>query len=182
MANVARPMVSVFVGLSLDGFIAGRDGDLSWLSVVETDPPEDTGYAALMASVDALVIGRNTYDVIRSFDIWPYAGKHVVVLTHRPLVARQGEQAHAGDLTALLAQLAARGLRHVYLDGGNAIRQGLAAGAVDHLTLSWVPMTLGQGVPLFGPDIPTARWRRDSSHAFPSGLVQARYTARREEP
>jgi len=181
MADVARPMVSVFVGLSLDGFIAGRDGDLSWLSVVETDPPEDTGYAALMASVDALVIGRNTYDVIRSFDVWPYAGKHVVVLTRRPLVSMQGEQTHAGDLVTLLAQLAGRGLRHVYLDGGNAIRQGLAAGVVDHLTLSWVPMTLGQGTPLFGPGILAARWRLGASRAFPSGLVQARYAARREE-
>ena len=170
-----RPRVSVFLGVSLDGYIAGESDDLSWLSIVQTDPPEDTGYEALMREVDVLVLGRNTYEKVLTFGDWPYHGKRVIVLTHHALYPRHGEEAHGGDLCALLAELGAAGHAHVYLDGGMAVRDGLAAGVVDTLTLSWVPVILGQGTALFGVGMPTSKWRLVSSRAFPSGLVQARY-------
>ena len=80
-----RPRVSVFLGVSLDGYIAGESDDLSWLSIVQTDPPEDTGYEALMREVDVLVLGRNTYEKVLTFGDWPYHGKRVIALTHHAL-------------------------------------------------------------------------------------------------
>lgn len=174
-----RPKVSVFLGISLDGYIAGIGGDLSWLSVVETDPPEDTGYEVLMRDIDVMLLGRNTYDKALSFEAWPYHGKRVIVLTQRGLERRHDEEAYDGDLPALLASLAEQQHRHVYLDGGAAVRQGLQADVVDELTLSWVPTILGQGIPLFVAGLPTRRWRLKAARSFGSGLVQATYVALR---
>ncbi len=170
-----QPQVSVFLGISLDGFIAREDGGLDWLDMVQTDPPEDTGYDALMASVDTLVIGRRTYDTVLGFGEWPYPGKRVVVLTRRALEPQHGETAYAGPLPHLLGDLGTQGCRHVYLDGGEAVRQGLDAGLVSKLTLSWVPVILGSGRALFGPPLGESRWVCTGSRAFPSGLVQASY-------
>lgn len=168
--------VSVFLGISLDGYIAGSDNDLSWLSVVETDPPEDTGYNALMADVDVLVMGRNTYDTVLTFGFWPYEGKQVVVLTSCPLTPLYGETSFNGTLSDLLPELFARDLQHIYLDGGNVVRQGLQQQLVDELTLSWVPATIGKGVRLFEGDMSMNQWKLTSHQAFPSGLLQGRYT------
>lgn len=169
--------VTVFLGLSLDGYIASDDHGLDWLKLVQTTPPEDTGYLDLMGSVDALVIGRSTYDIVTSFPDWPYVGKRVLVLTHRPLETRHGEEAVQGELTQVLEQLAQDGHRHIYLDGGKVVRQGLQAGVVTDLTLSWVPVVLGSGISLFERGLPERPWRLKGSRAFPSGLVQATYEA-----
>jgi len=170
-----RPTVSVFLGLSLDGFIAGPAGELDFLSAVATDPPEDTGYDALMATCDAIAMGRNSYDKVATFDPWPYAGKRVIVLTGRDLAPRAGVERAHGDLATVLGALAAQQVRHVYLDGGDAVRQALRAELVDTLTLSWVPIVLGKGIKLFDETLPFSRWRLESGRHFPSGLVQARY-------
>lgn len=169
-----RPVVRVFVAASLDGFIAGDDGDLDWLSAFD-DPPEQTGYARLSAETDTFVLGRNTYESVLGFDAWPYAGKRVVVLTHRSIVGRNGEVAYAGSLDALLHELWAQGSRHVYLDGGNAIRQGLISGCIDEMTISWAPVVLGRGVPLLGPELAPTRLRLVRSRSLPSGLLQGTY-------
>ncbi len=173
-----RIKTSVFLGISLDGYIAGADNDLSWLSVVETDPPEDTGYNALMAETDVLVMGRNTYDTVLTFGFWPYEGKHVVVLTSRPLTPLYGEATFSGALTDLFAQLHKDGFKHIYLDGGNVVRQALQQQLADTLTLNWVPVTIGNGVRLFDGAMPADQWQLAGSQAFPSGLLQARYLRR----
>ncbi|MCG2585627.1 dihydrofolate reductase family protein [Massilia sp. TS11] len=175
---MSLPRTSVFVGLSLDGFIAGEQDDLSWLDPYGVESPEATGYAALMASVDTLVIGRHTYDVVCGFPEWPYGGKRVVVLTHQTLAARPGCEFWSGQLRPLFERLHQEGTRHIYLDGGAAIRAGLAEDLVDELTLTWVPVILGRGVPLFGEPLPQATWELHDSRSFASGPVQARYRKR----
>ncbi len=82
--ELRRPRVSAFLALSLDGFIAGEGGDLAWLAPYGGDGPEETGYSALMASADTLLMGHNTYDIVSAFPEWPYGDKPLVVLTHRP--------------------------------------------------------------------------------------------------
>ena len=160
----------------MDGYIAGDDHSLEWLKIVETDPPEDTGYAAFWASVDALVVGRNTYDAVLGFTPYPYSGKRVTVLTSkRPAEAKHGETFYNGSLEALLETLALEGVKRVYLDGGNAVRQGLEADVVDELTLSTLPIILGSGIALFERGLPQSRWMLVSSRSFGSGLVQATY-------
>lgn len=167
--------VSVFLGISIDGCIAGEGGDLSWLAELAPDTPEATGYTALMDEVDTLLIGRTTYDAVLGFEPWPYLGKRVVVLSHRDFAPRHGEQRREGSLKTVLAQLAAEGCRHVYLDGGAVIRAGLAEAVIDKLTLSMLPVVLGKGVRLFDGDLPRSDWRLASTHSLPSGVVQLRY-------
>lgn len=170
-----RPSVNAFLALSLDGYIAGPQGDLSWLDPYATDSIEATGYRSLIDQVDTLVMGRNTFEKLLSFAHWPYQGKEVVVLTQRPLSPRHGETALAGPLRKVLAKLFERGARHVYLDGGQAVRQGLADGLVDQLTLSWAPVILGKGISLFdGIQNRLALQLAEVRH-LPSGLVQTVY-------
>jgi dihydrofolate reductase len=170
---------SVFIATSLDGFIARSDGGLDWLSLVEM-AGEDYGYGRFAASVDALIMGRNTYDTALGFDAWPYTGKRVIVLTHRDIEPRHGEEPRAcGDLNQLVDELANAGVHRVYIDGGNVIRQFLAAGLVDDLTLSIIPSVLGGGRPLFGELGAELVLHLESTQSWPSGLAQLRYRAKR---
>lgn len=172
--------ISVFVGASIDGFIAEQDGGLDFLKPFER---EEHGFDEYFRSIDALVIGRATYETVIGFGVWPYKGKRVVVLTHRPIDARHGETTYAGPLAPLAVRLAADGVRRVYLDGGVAIRQGLEEDLIDDMTISFVPVTIGAGRPLFGGVPHNTAWTLTSVRSYPSGLVQMRYersTARRE--
>ena len=169
-----RPRVSAFLALSLDGFIAGEGGDLAWLELYNGDSQEETGYSALMASVDTLLMGRNSYDTVLGFPEWFYGDKPVVVLTHRPAAPREYVSFRQGALAQVLDELWLAGSRHLYLDGGEVVRQGLQAALVDELILFWVPVTLGGGVPLFAGLLPGALVPVSSS-VLPSGLVRVVY-------
>ncbi len=171
---MGRPRCSVFIAASLDGFIARRDGGIDWLSIVET-PGEDYGYARFFAAVDALVLGRGTYDTVRGFAAWPYGDKRCVVLAHDPPEAQHGETFHAGPPAPLLERLHADGVRRVYVDGGAVIRQFLGDGLIDDITLSIIPVILGDGIRLFDGGGPGRRLRLQASQAFASGLVQLTY-------
>ncbi len=162
---------SVFIATSLDGYIARPDGGIDWLDRVQTDG-EDYGFAAFYASVDALVMGRGTYDKALSFDAWPYAGKRVVVMTHRPAAPRDGVTFVAGTPHRVLEALDAR---HVYVDGGAVIRQFLAAGLIAELTISVIPIVLGGGIRLFDGGEGEHALVLGDAKTFPSGLVQLRY-------
>jgi dihydrofolate reductase len=178
---VDRPRCSVFIATSLDGFIARPDGRLDWLEPMHV-PGEDHGYRAFFDAVDTIVVGRGTYDVVTGFAEWPYAGKHVVVLTHRPAPARHEETFVAAEPEALLARLAREGARRVYVDGGDVISRFVARGLVDDLTLNVVPIVLGDGIRLFRSPLPERAFALEETRAFPTGLVQLRYRAvRREE-
>jgi dihydrofolate reductase len=169
-----RPRCSVFIATSLDGYIARPDGTFDFLSIVER-PGEDYGFAEFFATVDALVIGRNTYETALGFPEWPYAGKRCIVLTHREAPSVHGEQFFAGEPAALVDQLGLSGAQRLYVDGGAVIRQFLLEGLIDDLTLSVVPVLLGNGIPLFGPELPEQRLALQTSRAYDSGLVQLTY-------
>jgi dihydrofolate reductase len=169
-----RPTCCVFIATSLDGCIAGEGGDLSFLKLVAR-PGEDYGYHRFFDSVDALVIGRLTYETALGFGGWPYGGKRCVVLAHTPPAPRHGEAFHTGDVAPLVARLGAEGVRRIYVDGGQVVRQFLAAGLVDELTLSLVPVVLGSATRLFGPGTGEHRLELVASRAFESGLVQLTY-------
>ena len=118
---------SVFIATSLDGFIARANGDLDWLPA---DGGEPHGYDEFIASVDALVIGRKTYETVLAFEIWPYGQKPVFVLSTRALApAPTGAvvERMSGDPAGIVSQLAERGVRHIYVDGGITIQRFLQA-------------------------------------------------------
>jgi dihydrofolate reductase len=166
---------SVFIGTSVDGFIARASGDLDFL------PPgggEPHGYDEFMATVDALVIGRKTFETVLTFDAWPYGDKPVFVLSTRPLApAPLGAvvERMAGAPADIVSQLAARGIRHIYVDGGITIQRFLQAGLIQRLVITRVPVLIGTGVPLFGAlqrDIPLTHI---ATQQYASGLVQSEY-------
>lgn len=177
MTEPALPICSVFIAVSIDGYIARLDGSIDWLASVQQQG-EDYGYAQFAASVDTLVLGRKTYDTALGFDAWPYAGKRCVVLTHASLTSRHGEEFFNGGARALVEQLARAGARRVYVDGGAVIRQFLAAQLIEDLTLSVIPILLGNGIPLFQGGAEQS-FTLDEARSWPTGLAQLRYRARR---
>jgi dihydrofolate reductase len=171
-----RMTVSVFVGTSLDGFIARPNGDLDFL------PPgggEPHGYEEFIATVDALVIGRNTFEKVLTFGSWPYPDKHVVVLSRRPVdlsaAGGSGLEQMAGSPGEIVSRLAARGEHHLYVDGGITIQEFLRAGLVQRLIITRVPVLIGEGIPLFGTLPHDVRLQHVDTRHFPSGLVQSEY-------
>jgi len=175
--KMTAPQFSVFIAASLDGFIAGPGGDLEFLKTVEREG-EDYGYAKFFASVDALLMGRETYDKVITFESWLYGDKPTFVATRRPATSRHSERFVSGTPSELSQILAAANHRHVYVDGGNLIRQFLEAGLVSELTLSIIPVLLGSGIPLFSAGAPTRGLDLEGSESFSSGLVQLRYRVR----
>jgi dihydrofolate reductase len=166
---------SVFVGASVDGFIARPNGGLDWLPA---GGGEEHGYEAFMASVDALVIGRNTYETVLGFDAWPYGEKPVFVLSTRPLPpapAGAGVEHMAGEPADIVSRLAARGFRHAYVDGGITIQRFLRAGLIQRLIVTRVPVLIGSGIPLFGELPRDVLLRHVATRQYPSGLVQSEY-------
>jgi dihydrofolate reductase len=171
-----RPRFSVFIAMSLDGYIARPDGGIDWLELAGP-LDESHGYDAFISSVDTVVIGRGTYDTVLGFgDAWPYGTKRVVVLTHRPVPPRRDETFFSGTPEQLLGQLG--GAKHVYLDGGQVISQFFGAGLIDDLVISVIPVVLGAGLRLFPGGEHEHRLELTGHRSWPSGMVQLRYSVR----
>jgi dihydrofolate reductase len=166
---------SVFVGTSLDGFIARLNGDLDFLPA---DGGEPHGYEEFIATVDALVIGRKTFETVLSFDGWPYGEKPVFVLSTHPLAAPPPGaivERMSGDPTEITAALAARGFQHLYVDGGITIQRFLRAGLIQRLVVTRVPVLIGTGIPLFGELDRDIQLTHVATRQYASGLVQSEY-------
>jgi len=172
-----RPHCSVFIATSVDGFIARTDGSIDFLDLVER-PGEDYGFGEFFESVDTLVLGRVTYETALSFETWPYAGKRVVVLSRSGHPSIHGETFTHRAPGDLLAELGDEGSRRIYVDGGQAISSFLAEGLVDELTISVVPILLGDGIRLFRSGFGETRLTLGATDAYESGLVMLRYRRR----
>lgn len=172
---------SVFIAASLDGYIAREDGGIDWLLAANASVPpgEDCGYAAFMSGVDALVMGRNTFELVLGFAEWPYGEKPVVVLSSSlaalPGKVPPGVILEAGEPAQLVERLAARGWRRLYIDGGITIQRFLAAGLIDEITLTTIPILLGRGRPLFGKLDRDVKLDLVSSRAYEFGFIQSIY-------
>ena len=166
---------SVFVGTSLDGFIARANGEFDFL---ESGGAEPHGYDEFMASVDALVIGRKTFETALSFGTWPYGVKPVFVLSTRPLVAAPPGavvERMSGAPAEIVSQLTARGVGHAYVDGGITIQRFLQAGLIQRLIITRVPVLIGDGIPLFGALERDIVLRHIATRQYAGGLVQSEY-------
>ena len=167
---------SVFIGTSVDGFIARTNDDLDFLPEGAGEPH---GYDEFIATIDAIVMGRKTYEKVLSFGAWPFAQKRVVVLSSRPLdfsVVKRGiVEQMAGQPNEIVAQLAARGIQNLYVDGGVTIQRFLRAGAIQRLIITRVPVLIGEGIPLFGSLPRDVRLKHIATRSYASGLVQSEY-------
>jgi dihydrofolate reductase len=169
------PKASVFMAMTVDGFIARLDHSLDFLP----ETPEDHGYQQFFDSVDAVVIGRNTYDKVLSFGSWGFGRKPVVVLSSRPFAPPDASEAVverlSGSPHAIMEQLGSRGWKHVYVDGGITVTRFLEVGLVQKLILTRVPVLIGNGIPLFGALPRDIKLQHVATRSYPSGLVQSEY-------
>lgn len=168
--------VSVYIAVSLDGFIARKNGDIDWLTGGESG--EDYGYADFMSTVDHVVMGRNTFEKVLSFGGWHYE-KKVIVLTSRdltlaPELSDKAEALHVSP-RELIHELERRGVRHIYLDGGVTIQRFLRERLVDEMTITTIPILIGEGLPLFGALEKDVRLELLRSQSFKNGFVQNIY-------
>ena len=172
-------LASVFIATSIDGFIARLDGGLDWLP----DDPEPHGYDEFMQTIDAIVIGRKTFEVVLKFGGWAYGAKPVVVLSRTLTKLKLPDNAvcdlMSGRPEAIVDTLAQRGMKHLYIDGGVTIQGFLEAGLIQRLTITHIPVLLGSGIPLFGPLSRDIRLIHVATRSYPSGLVQSEYVVAR---
>lgn len=174
--------VSVYIATSIDGYIARKDGNLDWLDAASETVPkgEDCGYEKFMASIDCLVMGRNTFEKVLSFGIdWPYENKRVIALSSNPIEIPASISKSVSSSSAsprqLYDRLNSEGVKHVYLDGGITIQRFLQARLVDEMTITTIPILLGEGIPLFGSlenDVPL---KIMESKSYDFGFVISKY-------
>jgi dihydrofolate reductase len=171
-----RPKISINISASIDGFIARKDHSLDWLDCVEAGS-EDYGFNHFLNSIDGVILGRKTYHVAATAyrtPKWPYSGKRLIVLSNSLNQIIPEAQLYSGDLVNLVLQLHDEGIQHIWIDGGTIISQFLRLNLVDEMTLSIIPILLGEGIPLFEvkKELPC---RLISAQSYRSGLVQGHY-------
>lgn len=169
----------VFIATSLDGYIARNDGAIEWL-LERDDPSEDHGYDAFIETIDAIIMGRGTFEAVRNITPWFYT-RPVLVLSatladQRPPAELEYKVRFSGKSPEqAMAMLEAEGCRRVYVDGGQIIQSFLRLGLIDDMTITQVPVLLGGGRRLFGPTPSDICLAHEATQTFPSGLVQSRY-------
>ncbi len=166
--------LSVYLATSIDGYIADEHGRLDWLDE-SVGEGEDYGYDAFVATVDALAMGRGTYDHIAAIDPLPFGDRVVYVFTHRPPPAREGVTFWRESPTGAVRQWRRLGLRRVYVDGGRLISSFLAEGLIDDMLITTAPVVLGKGRPLFHPIDRRGKFRLAHVQEFPSGMINRHY-------
>lgn len=153
---------SAFIAASVDGFIADKNGGIDWLQScldpqADMGDDADMGMSAYFDSVDCLIMGRKCMEKIASFNLsdqqWPYKGMRVIALSNSlnsvPDNIADKVELYSGDLQALLVQLEAEGFQHAYIDGGSTICEFIALGLLDEITVTQMPVLLGEGISLF---------------------------------
>lgn len=173
----------VFIARSLDGYIADRKGGLDWLNLVPNPEHRDLGYDRFMKGIDAIVLGRKTFDTVCSFDIeWPY--KQPVFILSGTLESLPAGYEHkaellSGPLTGILAHIHKKGHTRLYIDGGRTVQNFLKEDLIDELIITNIPILLGGGIPLFG-ELPEAlEFELVESVTYLDALVQDHYRRKR---
>lgn len=172
---------SVFIATSLDGFIAREDGGIDWLPVPDTNSGggEDYGYNDFIKTIDAMVMGRNTFELVLTFDEWYYGELPVFVLTNKGVdipdrISKTVFQM-SGEPGEIVERMAEKGYHHLYIDGGKTIQGFLNAGLIDEMIITTIPVLIGSGIPLFGPTNRDIHLEHTGNRTSPDGLVQNRY-------
>jgi len=169
--------VVLYIAASIDGYIAGPDDQLDWLDSVDGGA-DDFGYGEFYASIDALIMGRRTYEVTAGFGEWPYSGKPSWVLSRSPLDAANPDVTVVNQSPAeAIAALGAAGYRRIWLMGGGQLTvSAIQAGLVDEMQIFVIPLTLGAGIPLFPPgESRQTAFTLLGAHSYAGGVVQLHY-------
>jgi dihydrofolate reductase len=169
-------IASVFIGTSVDGFIARLNGSFDFLPEGGGEPH---GYNEFFASVDALVIGRKTFEIVVALPEWPYGDKRVIVLSTQKLDLSNAPAGRVermqGSPREIVSALEGRDVRHIYVDGGVTIQRFLREGLIQRLIITRVPVLIGEGIPLFGSLPQDVRLEHVQTRHYASGLVKTEY-------
>lgn len=174
-------LTSAFVATSLDGFIAKKDGSLEWLDALTdtSNETEDYGYDAFYRQITCLVMGRKTFEKVMTFPQWPFEGKRVIVLSHTlealPETLTVKAEIFSGSLSALIEMLQSQGEGHLYVDGGQTIQTFISKGLLNDITITRVPVLLGEGRPLFKMPETEVHLNHLETKVYSNGFVQSRY-------
>lgn len=184
---------SVYIATSVDGFIARKDGSIDWLETSGhpekgTGPGDFVDFASYMATVDCIIMGRKCMEVISSFNLspeqWPYGTTRIIVLsrtvTTPPANLAGKVELYSGSIPELMHKLAYEGHKHAYIDGGATIQSFLRLELIDEMTITRIPVLLGEGIPLFGPTKADIQLESAAAIACPNDFVQLRYVVRRD--
>lgn len=173
--NTQRKVI-LYIAMSLDGYIAKPDDDISFLSMVEQQG-QDYGYAAFTAETDTVIWGRRTYDKVLSFGIeMPHGDKQVFVITRTPRSPKGNIIFYTGNIRQLIEQLKTKQGKHIYIDGGaELVNELLKENLIDEFYISVLPVLLGEGIALFKPGRSETKLKLLAATSFEKGLVQLHY-------
>ncbi|ESA37021.1 dihydrofolate reductase [Leptolyngbya sp. Heron Island J] len=174
----------VYIATSLDGFIATPDGGVDWLDEIPNPEQSDFGYGEFISHIDAIVMGRNSFEKVLTFGDWPYS-KPVFVLSNALKTVPENlvdtvEIVSSTDIKTLVHQLNKQGYQNLYIDGGRTIQSFLAEDMIDELIITRVPILLGQGIPLFGTLSNSLQFQHEKTELFNNLLVKSAYRRLRE--
>ncbi len=178
MKNERR--VIVYIAMSIDGFIATKDGDLQFLSAVQI-PGEDFGYGEFIQQVDTVILGRKTYDKVMSMTSeFPHLDKTTYVISRKKIDSNGSLHFYSGDLKNLVTSLKETSGKNIFVDGGaEIIHQLMLLDLIDEFIISIIPVLLGDGIRLFKDDRPEQKMKLRSSKSFASGLIQSHFVRER---
>lgn len=171
----------VFIATSLDGYIATPDGGIDWLIKASGVAPkgEDCGYGELMSSIDVLIMGRNSFEKVLTFESWPYGEKPVIVMSQKgvdiPEHLENTVSQSTESPTEIVSRLEGEGIKGAYIDGGAVIQSFLAAGLINEMIITIVPIILGKGISLFGSKNTMQKLRLLDCKSYEFGFVQFKY-------
>ena len=173
----------VFIARSLDGFIADKNGGLDWLQTIPNPDEIDMGYNKLTERIDAIIMGRNTFEMVCSFDIfWPYSKPVFVLSSTLKSVSEELKtkvEIVKGSLNEVLNYIQAKGFRQLYIDGGSVVQSFLKEDLIDEMIITTIPVLLGEGIPLFGELPKSMEFEHIKSKLFLGEIVQDSYKRKR---
>ena len=174
---------SVYIGTSLDGYIADKQGGLAWLDSIPNPEGVDMGYNAFMSQIDALVMGRNTFETVCGFDIaWPYQKLVFVLsnsLTELPDKFKDKAQLVKGSISEVLEQIHQKGYYRLYIDGGVTIQRFLEEDRIEDMIITIIPVLLGGGTPLFSELSKPLDFECTATKRFLNSIVQNHFKRRK---
>ncbi len=169
----------IYIAQSIDGYIAGPSGELDWLNDIENPKNDDFGFAEFMNQIDALVMGKNSFEKVQTFGIWPYSKPVYVVsssLKSIPEVLNERAFLINSSPSEVVSSLNSKGHKNLYIDGGSLIQSFLESNLIDKLVLTSIPVLLGGGISLFGRLDKRVKLTLESSEILVNQLVKTTYT------
>ena len=172
----------VFIATSLDGYIADKDGGIEWLHSIPNPDNNDMGYGKFISQIDALVMGRTTFETVCGFDIWPYQ-KPVFVLSNSLNQIPRKLEGKAflvnGSLKEIIEKIYKKGFYQLYIDGGRTIQGFLKEDLIDEMTITTIPYLLGGGIPLFSEHPKPLEFKCVDSKIYLDRVVQNYFVRKR---